>query len=276
MTDEELQAAIEELGPWHHRHLLRNGIFTQSSSQQDQKDLSISIFDPRERYHGMMEHVLPDGLEGRRFLDCACNSGGYCFAAMEDGAKEAFGFDIREHWIRQAEFVAANRERGAEGIRFQQADLMSIDLPPQGYDVTFFNGILYHLAAPVAGLKVAADATSELLIMSTALTPSAPDEEEVPGLRLIRENPASLMAGSLPLAWLPSGPKVLQSILASLGFPEFRIIRWFRTRTGYRTPRGRILVAAAREKGRLEGLNNAEPVNEVIDSRAAAARGAPA
>lgn len=274
MNDEALRAFIEGAGPWHHRHELREGIFTQSSSQRDQKDLSISIIDPAARFTALTRNVFPNGLEGRRFLDCACNSGGYCFAAADAGAKEAFGFDIREHWIRQAEFVAANRAKGAEGVRFAQADLMSVDLPRRGYDVTFFNGILYHLSSPVGGLKIAADATKELLFMSTAVTASEPDAVEEPGMKLIRENPASLMAGSQTLAWLPSGPKVLESTLAWLGFPEFRILSWKRKRTGYRNPRGRIAIVAAREKGRLADIDNAAPVNEVIDSRAAAAKGA--
>ena len=275
MNNDELRTHIEELGPWHHRHELREGVFTQSSSQRDQKDLSISIIDPQSRFAALTSKVLPDGLEGRSFLDCACNSGGYCFAAVDAGATEAFGFDIREHWIRQAEFVAANRAKGAEGVRFAQADLMNVDLPRRGFDVTFFNGILYHLASPVGGLKIAADATKELLFMSTAVTASEPDAVEDPGMKLIRENPASLMAGSQTLAWLPSGPKVLESTLAWLGFPEFRILRWIRKRSGYRNPRGRIAIVAAREKGRLADIKDAAPVDEVVDSRAAAARGGP-
>ena len=50
MNNDELRTHIEELGPRHHRHELRERVFTQSSSQRDQKDLSISIIDPQSRF----------------------------------------------------------------------------------------------------------------------------------------------------------------------------------------------------------------------------------
>jgi tRNA (mo5U34)-methyltransferase len=45
----------------------------------------------------MMNLIYPGGLEGRRFLDCACNCVAYSFWAKELGASETFGFDVREH-----------------------------------------------------------------------------------------------------------------------------------------------------------------------------------
>ena len=49
-------------------------------------------------------------MEGRRVLDCACNCGYFLFWSRELGAGEGLGFDAREHWIRQARFLAAHRE----------------------------------------------------------------------------------------------------------------------------------------------------------------------
>jgi tRNA (mo5U34)-methyltransferase len=52
-------------------------------------------------------------------LDCACNCGAFLFWAKELGADECFGFDIRQHWIDQAEFLREHRAWPTEGMRAQ-------------------------------------------------------------------------------------------------------------------------------------------------------------
>jgi hypothetical protein len=180
-------------------------------------------------------------------MDCACNCGAYLFWSKEHGAGECFGFDAREHWIAQARFLAEHRIEPSDGITFEVCDLY--DLPraaPGRFDVTWFNGIFYHLPDPVSGLKLAADLTDELLILNTATKAGQPDGALVVG----RENPDRLLSGMDDLNWFPTGPVVLTRILNWLGFPEVRCSVW-RTPPNQKAGLDRIEMLAAREEGYL-------------------------
>jgi SAM-dependent methyltransferase len=129
----------------------------------------VTFISPREYYQGLMRDLYPGGLAGRSVLDCACNCGGYLFWSKELGAGRCFGFDVRSHWIDQAEFLRRHR-LGPGDVELAVSDLY--DVPKLGlepFDVTIFKGILYHLPDPVTGLKIAADLTREVMIVNTAL-----------------------------------------------------------------------------------------------------------
>jgi tRNA (mo5U34)-methyltransferase len=208
------------------------------------------------RYDGIMgrlRKVFPNGLEGRSVMDCACNCGAYLFWSKEHGAGECFGFDARSHWIDQARFLAEHRVKPSDAMRFEVCNLY--DLPtvaPGRFDVTWFNGIFYHLPDPVAGLKLAADITDELLILNTAVMSGHPDG----GLVVAHENPDRLLAGMDDLNWFPTGPAVLARILRWLGFAEVRCSVW-RTPPNQKPGLDRIEMVAAREEGYLADFDAA-------------------
>src|SRR5438046_2699327 len=79
---------------------------------------------PRQRFLQLLEKLYPNGLGGRRVLDCACNCGGYTFWAKEAGAGECFGFDVRKHWIDQAKFLLQHRAliHDVDDMRFAVCD----------------------------------------------------------------------------------------------------------------------------------------------------------
>jgi SAM-dependent methyltransferase len=165
----------------------------------------------------VVEQVYPDGLAGRSFLDCGCNAGGHAFGAVALGAGRSYAFDARQFWLDQAAFLANHID--APQITFAKhelADLPALGLEP--FDVTLFGGLFYHLPDPVAGLKIAADLTRELLIVNTSAKPG-------PGkaLQLNRESATQVLSGVDGLAWLPTGPEVMQDILAWCGFPHVRV-----------------------------------------------------
>ena len=170
---------------------------------------------PHEGFLRRMGRVFPQGMAGRRVLDCACNCGYFLFWSKELGAGECLGFDAREHWIRQARFLAAHRAQPSDGIRFEVCDLYDLPaLDPGRFDVTFFNGIFYHLPNPITGLKLAADRTDELLVLNTATMAGRPDGALVAD----EESPTKLMSGLYGLNWFPTGPRVLTRDPALAGF----------------------------------------------------------
>ena len=132
--------------------------------RRDKND-GVDLFNLKPNFQRQIKKLFPNGLEGKTLLDCACNSGGYCFWAKEFGAESTFGFDVREKWIQQANFLRKNRTIGtSENMEFEVCDLYDIpskNLSP--FDITIFKGIFYHLPDPIAGLEIAANLTKNLI-----------------------------------------------------------------------------------------------------------------
>lgn len=219
-SDADLRAEILRLAPWHYDIELAPGIRTGAPVPAGTyaAELGTPTVIPQHYIAQTLEVIFPGGLAGRSMLDCACNAGAYLFEGARNGAGRSFGFDVREHWIRQARFLS--RYLPSENIEFAVRDLMTLpELALEPFDITIFSGILYHLPDPVAGLRIAADLTRELIIVNTDVLPSRID-----GLVLSPESTVEVMSGVHGLAWLPTGERPIRAMLASCGFPHARVI----------------------------------------------------
>lgn len=246
MSEQELRAEIERLGPWHHDVEVVPGVWTGIHTSGPGAP---SVIRPDLAMAALVQGVFPEGLNGRSMLDCACNGGGYLFAAARHGAGRCFGFDVRDHWIDQAQFLA--RHVPSDGLEFATMDLAALpSLGLEPFDVTLFMGIFYHLPDPVAGLRIAADHTRELLVLNTAL-----GSGEGNSLVLNLESDTEVMSGVHRLAWLPTDERVLREILAWCGFPHTRL-HFTRRNRGY-WPRVELL--AARKESTFAHYDAAHP-----------------
>jgi SAM-dependent methyltransferase len=237
MSIDALKDEIRRRGPWHYDIEIAPGVSTGAPEFSDGHAPELgrpSITDPFRDMRLLAEDLWPRGFDGRSFLDCACNAGGHSFAAKALGAGRVFGFDVREHWIQQARFLA--RHLPSEDVRFEVMELAALETAEE-FDVTLFRGIFYHLPDPMAGLKLAADRTKELLIVNTSGKPG-PE----PGLVLSMEDDIHVMSGVDRLAWLPTGPETVQAVLAWCGFPHSRVRLNWPTSNGW----SRMEVLAAR------------------------------
>ena len=261
---EQTIAEIRKLGPWHHNIRLTEQLEIMdaySESERERKNnQNISMISSQPSFEHKAGLIYPDGLHGKRFLDCACNAGGYCFWAAELGAEAAYGFDVREHWIEQARFVQRHRTVApVDNIRFETCDLMT--LPDKGLepaDFTLFKGIFYHLADPILGLKIAADLTREVLWLNTARC----FIDNTESLYCTFEAPQNLMSGVHALSWTPSGPSVVAKMLYWMGFTDIRHV--FSKQYEDRPRFGRMEIIAARTPGMLDRFakaENAETIN---------------
>ena len=254
-TRDELIAEIKSLEPWHHNLQLTDDlstgeIYSPEGTLLAKDNQGVSLIKPRDRFMWRANKLFPNGLSGKRFLDCACNAGGYCFFSRELEADLSVGFDVREHWINQAKFVQKNRQVGpTDRIEFHVMDLY--DLGKQNFkpfDFVYFSGIFYHLPDPVTGLKLAADLTSDVIVVNTA---AMPGNLETDGLTMAYESTDKVMSGVYQLAWFPNNVSTLTSILKWMGFKDFALTKDVLNPQGRR----RIEVLAAREKGRFDNFD---------------------
>lgn len=240
-----LRAEIRRLGPWHYDIEVAPGVRTGEPVPPGTYAAELgtpAVFDPFRMIDALANAVYGGDLAGRTVLDCACNAGGYLFGAARRGAGYCFGFDVRDHWINQARFLQRHLPGG--DIAFEVRDLMTLrerELPQ--FDITLFMGIFYHLPDPMAGLRIAADHTRELLVLNTAIDPQKRD-----ALILNEEGVTPVMSGVHRLAWLPTSERALRAILSWCGFPHARVL-WYRRRTGWK---GRIHIIAARDQATFE------------------------
>ncbi len=204
---------LRQLAPWHFDLELSEGLHTIDGNRTEYGDTNLRnvvAIDPRELVP-LLTRIYPEGLRGKRVLDVACNGGGYSFVAKRLGADFVLGFDAREHWIRQANFVA--QHLSLDGIQLVRSELYEfhVDVP---FDVCLFKGIFYHLPDPVAGLRHIADMTREIIVVDTETDSKRGDL----CLRLHREGQTHFMSGVHGLAWWPSGPDLIAALLDWLGF----------------------------------------------------------
>ena len=248
MRSDQLEASIRNLAPWHFAMEVQPGIRTVDFNREEYGDKNlekISTIDPYEM-EGLMKVILPDGgVAGRSFLDVGCNGGGYCFVARELGAKPVHGFDVREHWINQANFIKSVRCPDDENLTFTMADAQTYT-HPRSYDVTLFKGVFYHLADPIHMLINLLALTDRVMIFDSILRNDIPGNVLLPAT----ESPAPLMSGVDSLIWLPGGPAAVIPIFRHCSFPHTRVVSLKKgPPSGKR--RGRFRLIAARQEADL-------------------------
>lgn len=204
----------------------------------------------RDRFLKLVDTLYPNGLAEKRFLDCGCNAGAYCFWVRERQAEIGYGFDAREHWIKQGRVIKNKRTVGPTD-RIQLEVLNLYDLPSKelhSFDLVQFKGLFYHLSDPISGLKIAADHCRDTLIFSTAFL-----WDEVDGA-LVQEvsDPELLHGGVDQISWFPTGPSVCAELIRSLGFEQLKLTNIKQVKA--RPERGRLEIIAARDRGRLSDL----------------------
>lgn len=259
-----LEETLVDLGPWHFDIEVAPGVrtvdFNKESYASTDRERVASI-DPYEMVD-LFKAVLPTGVSGKTFLDVGCNGGGYCFVAHELGARACQGFDVRDHWIRQAECVKSLKYPEADSLRFFVEDVTEF-AHQRRHDVTLFKGVFYHLPDPIATLNKICALTERAIIVDSASRSDIPADCIAP----VQESKTHLMSGVHGLAWFPGGPEAVRPILAWSGFPHMRVVF---DRKGHESQRfrGRFRLIATREESDLASYDASTPGVQGKDVRA--------
>jgi SAM-dependent methyltransferase len=86
--------------------------------------------------------LLPD-LRGRKVLDLGCGYGWFCRWAREAGAAEVLGIDVSEKMLARARADTTDT-----AITYQRADMESLALPSEAFDLVYSSLALHYLEDP--------------------------------------------------------------------------------------------------------------------------------
>lgn len=129
-----------------------------------------SIHETRaEMIAAVPDRMYPEGLNGARCLDVACNEGWFSHMLYERGASVR-GTDIREMNIHRAELIRGLDRMDKARLQFEVEDFFENDEPEGSYEVTFFLGLLYHIEDPMRALRKPCKLTRTVAFLETQLT----------------------------------------------------------------------------------------------------------
>ena len=81
-----------------------------------------------------------------RALELACGRGDLALGLVKAGfAKHIDAFDVSDIAVKEAREKAA--AKGLQNVNFEVVDVNSVDLPPDTYDLVYFNQSLHHIEA---------------------------------------------------------------------------------------------------------------------------------
>jgi len=139
----DLEARIEELGPWFHNINL-DGVWTAP-------DHFLGDY-PGAKFR-RFEVYLPQDLTGKSVLDIGCNAGFYSIEMRRRGAGRVLGIDSDERYLSQARL--ASEVLGYESeVEFAKLDVYDVAALREKFDLVIFMGVLYHLRHPLLALDL--------------------------------------------------------------------------------------------------------------------------
>jgi len=89
-----------------------------------------------------LQALLPD-LHGRNVLDLGCGYGWFCRWAREAGAAEVLGIDVSEKMLARARTDTADA-----AIIYRRADMESLALPAEAFDLVYSSLALHYVENP--------------------------------------------------------------------------------------------------------------------------------
>jgi len=114
-------------------------------------------------FRNLTASLLGDGRANLTLLDVACSSGVTALDFAEQGFRHVLGLELREHSVRQANFL--KRTFSVKNIDFSVEDARNI--ANYNADVVFCGGLLYHVIFPVQLVEDLFKATDKFLILDS-------------------------------------------------------------------------------------------------------------
>ncbi|MFL6350655.1 MAG: TIGR04290 family methyltransferase [Bryobacteraceae bacterium] len=141
LTADQIQARVDELGPWFH-NLSLSGVQTAPNH---------FLGDYPSTKWQRFQDAVPKDLRGMTVLDIGCNAGFYSIQMKLRGASRVLGIDHDNDYLAQARFAA--EVLGLE-ISFDLMSVYEVGQLGERFDVVLFMGVFYHLRHPLLALDI--------------------------------------------------------------------------------------------------------------------------
>jgi SAM-dependent methyltransferase len=86
-----------------------------------------------------LQAMLPP-VRGLRVVDLGCGFGWFCRWAAENGARDVLGLDVSDRMLAKA-----RTDNAHPAIRYERADLETLDLPPCRFDLAYSSLALHYV-----------------------------------------------------------------------------------------------------------------------------------
>lgn len=107
-----------------------------------------------------LQRLLPEGVQGKTFLDIGCGSGLHSLAALKSGAALVSAVDFDPNSVKTTKAVLQQYWRG-ENVRVDWANILDLDtldfLPEKYFDVVYSWGVLHHTGDMKVAIENAAN-----------------------------------------------------------------------------------------------------------------------
>ncbi|HOW28629.1 MAG TPA: DUF1698 domain-containing protein [Elusimicrobiota bacterium] len=145
----DIDTSIRELQPWYQPIWFTWGLKTNPQTKDGHKISLFSLDRGLAKWWYFIKPNLPFSLKGRRVMDVGCNAGLFLIKSIDQGAEEAIGIEIDDHYHAQAEFVIKTisliRQKPVP-IKLYQCPVENFDFSRvDGIDITFFLNSIYHV-----------------------------------------------------------------------------------------------------------------------------------
>lgn len=210
-TAQEKRELAAQFKRWLYEFDLGDGVIMKTSRENHMRWHNIR----KKLLIGVIDKLFNGSLEGKSFLDIACNAGFWSFELARRGASYGLAIDRSAEFIKQAEFVrdCIRENNEYENIEFRNTDFFHLPKMERQFDLVLAFGIVYHLTDPVGFFRKVHDLTGYCVLIDTAVSTINGEER----ILEIGSSDKYICCGKQEFSFLPNETALL-AILRHTGF----------------------------------------------------------
>ncbi|MEM9015032.1 MAG: methyltransferase domain-containing protein [Pseudomonadota bacterium] len=159
ITDEEkaaLQAELNRHYIWGYSIQLTDGILTAAADELEKMVYRAHLIG------GAVKQLAGENLDQMSVTDLACNHAYFAMHCIYEGAKSAYGCDLREANVDKSMILL--KHFGVDNVTIEQRNAYDVSEPA---DVVLNLGLLYHVTDPYKLMKKTYDLTQNFAVIDT-------------------------------------------------------------------------------------------------------------